>query len=729
MRDCNNCPGPGFDPTEQTGPVYLGGVLGIDVNGVRQPIDDEGIVHLAASTQEAVDAAERADQSAEDAAGSATEAANSATDAAGSATAAAASAAEAQTAAERDVPAAAAAWLAEHVDPATGYVIDNSLSIQGAAADAKAVGNKLADTDSTVSSLLESEKNESSYRLDVTLMSSMGSIIASDGSVASSSAYYPTDFINISGFYAIAYKRIGSTGSDLVAGMAFYDADKNYVSGKIGARSQSAAGYLRNLAVAVVPDNAKYARFTTYANVETRGTFELYGIGNAYVNREARLDMADKSTISPTLIAVGTINISGNNATDITSVRTVKCINNAVTLVDAGEYLVSVHAYTSPDSGYIGTMCTNGQFSSSSQTNLYGTTQWSSQVDLAALRSLFPSYYYRLVFKASDSRQLSTDIAESITAYYEASKLPGLVHQSKRVVDTVSEYYALFEDFVTGGFCTKTLIATVESLPIYQYDFSGMDGWVDGSDYTLVTDTRLFDKHQVLITAGMHGDEKNATIALYEFVRNLCYNQKYRSYLALCDFHIIPICNPTGYNLNTRNNYQDKNINRIDEAGDTAECQAIMGVIDAQAYDLYIDCHTMRRGGKTDSPDEIGIMSFANATTEDVLIKEWRTVMNAGAITESVIRNLFVMENNNNIQHIFPWRGQNVESFRQYGYTHQSGGRTVGAPISGTFECSDTCYIFSGSTVDNNGTAQFICVNFADKIFTAFLDEIIDGLI
>lgn len=172
MRDCNMCPGPGFDPTEQTGPVYIGGVLGIDVNGVRQPIDDEGIVHLEASTQEAIEAAERAAQSAAAAStyaqdaetycGGAENAAivaahsqsiamreaqsaeRSATQAAGSATAAAESAAAAQTAAERDIPAAAAAWLSEHVDPATGYVLDDSLTIQGAAADAKAAGDRIS---------------------------------------------------------------------------------------------------------------------------------------------------------------------------------------------------------------------------------------------------------------------------------------------------------------------------------------------------------------------------------------------------------------------------------------------------------------------------------------------------------------------------------------------------------------------------------------------------------
>lgn len=47
-------------------------------------------------------------------------------------------------------------WLDEHIDPTTGYVVDDTLSIAGAAADAKAVGDELADVKSAVGPLEES---------------------------------------------------------------------------------------------------------------------------------------------------------------------------------------------------------------------------------------------------------------------------------------------------------------------------------------------------------------------------------------------------------------------------------------------------------------------------------------------------------------------------------------------------------------------------------------------
>ena len=48
------------------------------------------------------------------------------------------------------IKAAVAEWLAEHVDPDTGYVIDDTFSIPGAAPDAKLTGDELNDLKSAL---------------------------------------------------------------------------------------------------------------------------------------------------------------------------------------------------------------------------------------------------------------------------------------------------------------------------------------------------------------------------------------------------------------------------------------------------------------------------------------------------------------------------------------------------------------------------------------------------
>ena len=52
-----------------------------------------------------------------------------------------------------EIKAAVAEWLAEHVDPDTGYVIDDTFSIPGAAPDAKLTGDELNELKSAITQL------------------------------------------------------------------------------------------------------------------------------------------------------------------------------------------------------------------------------------------------------------------------------------------------------------------------------------------------------------------------------------------------------------------------------------------------------------------------------------------------------------------------------------------------------------------------------------------------
>ena len=109
-----------------------------------------------------------------------------------------------------------------------------------------------------------------------------GAILYQNGgvmSLASNDSY--TDYVDVSSYKAIQYKRMVTTSTGTIAiGMSFYDTSKNYLSGEAMANG-STSGYVYGLRTLQVPTGAVYARFTMYktdSTYETQyGKFELYG--------------------------------------------------------------------------------------------------------------------------------------------------------------------------------------------------------------------------------------------------------------------------------------------------------------------------------------------------------------------------------------------------------------------------------------------------------------------
>lgn len=114
-------------------------------------------------------------------------------------------------------------WLDEHVDPDTGYVIDDTLSVTGAAADAKKTGDEISDLKSSLSPLASK-----SDIISPTWATSKR--IAENGSELNSSASFGvTDFIDV-----IEAEEMEVTGVNANAGVAmpsihYYSAAKEHI--------------------------------------------------------------------------------------------------------------------------------------------------------------------------------------------------------------------------------------------------------------------------------------------------------------------------------------------------------------------------------------------------------------------------------------------------------------------------------------------------------------------
>ena len=155
------------------------------------------------------------------------------------------------------VAAAAAAeevgtWLATHIDPDTGYVIDDTLSVTDAAADAKTVGDSLVNLRKSLDELLTGKPYQETV-ITPTLTTN-AAISISDGTVVTglTNVFACTeDYIDIEGVTNIVYSFFGYG----IYGFAFYDNTYTYISGNKN---------IMPLTSDDIPANAKYIRFTDH---------------------------------------------------------------------------------------------------------------------------------------------------------------------------------------------------------------------------------------------------------------------------------------------------------------------------------------------------------------------------------------------------------------------------------------------------------------------------------
>lgn len=173
---------------------------------------------------------------------------------------------------------AAGDWLTEHVDPTSEVVIDDSVSIAGAAADAKAVRDLVDELNGEHEGIDRLMREADSF-VDLPFTLTDGYYVNyEDGTLAEAVASSATNYINIGAFDHIIYKQRITTSNPVLSGIAFYDRNKTYITGT-AARSGQSVGYVeicRN-----IPTNAVYVRCTTITNTETYGDFTIFGYSEA----------------------------------------------------------------------------------------------------------------------------------------------------------------------------------------------------------------------------------------------------------------------------------------------------------------------------------------------------------------------------------------------------------------------------------------------------------------
>lgn len=148
-------------------------------------------------------------------------------------------------------------WLNNHVTP-TSPIIDDTLTISGAGADAKVTGDKITELKEDLSESVGDLKNALNKDALSYKIYERSSVNRSTGEIIEYAGYKRTDYIPLNGNYLIVDTDVNASGSSL--DNCFYDSNKNFISSfrvwGINPYEKGINGY-RN--IYEIPENAKYA--------------------------------------------------------------------------------------------------------------------------------------------------------------------------------------------------------------------------------------------------------------------------------------------------------------------------------------------------------------------------------------------------------------------------------------------------------------------------------------
>jgi len=98
----------------------------------------------------------------------------------------------------------------------------------------------------------------------------------------------------------------------------------------------------------------------------------------------------------------------------------------------------------------------------------------------------------------------------------------------------------------------------------------------------------VHNPRRVLISAGMHGDEPAGIETICSFLEN----SRYKKYLDQWEITILPCINPYGFENDTRENHEGKDLNRLFKVHNPPlEVKLAKSIIEPSYFDITIELH------------------------------------------------------------------------------------------------------------------------------------------
>ena len=148
-------------------------------------------------------------------------------------------------------------------------------------------------------------------------------------------------------------------------------------------------------------------------------------------------------------------------------------------------------------------------------------------------------------------------------------------------------------------------------------------------------------KEKILAWSQMHGNESTTTKALFDFLKFLSQEEYLKNdidlFLNTYTFYIIPILNPDGSELYTRENINKVDLNRDAQALTQKESQCLRNIFDIIKPDLCLNMHDQRSiyGFSTGKPAVVSFLS--PAADENRTVTEARKIAMQKIVKMSIV--------------------------------------------------------------------------------------------
>ena len=478
---------------------------------------------------------------------------------------------------------AVADWLSANITPTTP-IVDDTLTIQGAAADAEETGNRIAAC--------------FQYR---------GTLTSSDdlNAITDPGIYYCD------------------------SALGYPDNVPAQIPGRIIVFKSNSSSYASNcqIYVANVNNNMRMFYRISKANTATIAAWnDVEWVQVATIENLQAIDRLNYHRFSLPLF-VGTMNTYGRFSNAGNRVRPLMTYTGLSDIKLTG-YKVKFYYYSS-------FYCYDWHTAGTNPSQFMYTTAWQNIDDYVSPE---PDKYVICMFAKQDDTNFTDDevayIRENLEVYTK-NEYP-VLQQNRSLPYNATLYHAEWDSLLSGSEVTRTLLGNVNNdsdYPIYAYEIHTQRNWVNQgySTQTYNGSNALYTRKKIFILAGLHGNEKCTPMDVLTVAKELISGSM-MDIGAMFDWYIIPLGNPWGYsharldsngnilygntgttasivdcdwtyNAGIRYNETGMDINRdfsdntyVGSDGNTygwqtPEAQIMKSYMLSEKWDLFFDCH------------------------------------------------------------------------------------------------------------------------------------------